>query len=511
MKMILFLIFIAALFVRFIYFPGNVYFGFDQARDAYESIDIYKNANLKIIGPSTAMENLFHGPIYWYLIGPFYLSGGGDPVLPAGFLLFLNAIGVFAIFWIGKTLSNSKVGVIASLLYAFSFEQTQYAMYFGNPSPAVLTIMLFYGGLALAIFKKKWIGLPFAFLGIGISIQFEFFLIYLLLVFILIFLIFKNEFVSVLNKKSIVLSVICLIVSTITFALAELKFDFRTSKTLFEIMNSVGGGTGDTLSGITVYLNKLNQHITDNLFSFAPSLSGILTISLFAFSIYCIVKFSKEGRRILFLLIWFLSSIFLFIFDTPSLYYSNIGISPGLLLLVSYYIYLIYSKNRLVAMLLVLAILVSNSLLIRGNKEGVINGIYVQEGMILSREKEVIDFIYQKANGRPIVVSALTMPLKINTTWAYLFNWYGKNKYGYLPYWAGEAALGYPGSLPFWKSQEEEYIMFSIVEPVRGVRPAFVDQFLSEQEQYGEITEEKILGKNPQTSLIVKVRGKNER
>lgn len=510
MKVILLVIFIIALSVRFIYFPGNVYFGFDQARDAYESIDIYKNANLKIIGPSTAMENLFHGPIYWYLIGPFYLLSNGDPALPAGFLLFLNAIGIFVIFLIGRTLFNSRVGAIASLFYAFSFEQTQYAMYFGNPSPAVLTIMLFYGGLALAIFKKKWIGLPIAFLGFGMSIQFEFFLVYLSLVLILVFLVFRKEVFCVLSKKSIALSVVCFLLSTLTFFLAEIRFDFRTLKTIYKVISSVDGVTGNTFTRIGVYFNKINQHIVDNVFSFLPSLTGILATSLLVISVYYIFKFSKEGRKILFLLVWFLSSVFLFVFDIPNLYYSNIGISPSLILLVSFYIYLIYLRKKFVVFLMIFMILVSNIFLVRGNKEGIINGIYVQEGMILSREKEAIDFIYQRANGKPIVVSALTMPLKINTTWAYLFNWYGKNKYGYLPYWAGEAALGYPGSLPVWKSQEEEYIMFSIVEPVRGVRPAFVDQFLSEQEQYGEITEEKILGKNPQTSLIVKVRGKNE-
>ncbi|MCR4305918.1 MAG: hypothetical protein NUV73_02435, partial [Candidatus Daviesbacteria bacterium] len=46
-------IFLLALLLRFLYFPQNTYFGFDQARDAYAVKEIL-NGDFKVTGPPTA-------------------------------------------------------------------------------------------------------------------------------------------------------------------------------------------------------------------------------------------------------------------------------------------------------------------------------------------------------------------------------------------------------------------------------------------------------------------------
>lgn len=502
---LLIFLFILALGIRFLYFPGNIYFGFDQARDAFESQDIYKNLNFKIIGPSTAATDLFHGPLYWYVIGIPYLVGGGDPAWAAGFLLILNAVGVFLIFYTGKVLFNSKVGLIAATLYAVSFEEVQYALYFGNPSPAVLTVMLFYVGLALAIFRRDWRGLPISLLGLGLSIQFEFFLLYLVLVFLLTSVLFRRTVLKLLNVQRILVSSFTFLISISTFIIADFKFGFRTVKTLSGIFGE-DGGSSEFTKAFGLYAKRLVLQVHDNLFPF-ENIDRLVLILLLCVALFWVIKRRDNYRQIIFLLIWILSTSILLVFGAPTLYYSNIGIAAGVLLLTSFFISLLRQKSLVLTTVLVVAIGTGNLFLTRGqNPKGVINDIYVQEGMLLGRERRVIDFIYESVQGKSIVVAALTMPLKINTTWAYLFNWYGKEKYGYLPYWAGEAAVGYPGSLPSWQSQKKDYIMFSIIEPTRGVRQAFVEQFLEEQKQYGEVVEEKIFGDNPYTRLVVQKR-----
>lgn len=495
-----------ALLIRFLYFPDNVYFGFDQARDAFESKAIY-NGDLKIIGPSTAKEGLFHGPLYWYIIGPLYLLGNSNPVWPAGFLLLLNSLGVLLIFLVASSLFNKYVGAIAALLYAFSFEQIQYAMYFGNPGPAVLTLLVFYLGLSKFLFQKKWWGIPLALFGLGLSVQFEFFLIYLGATFVLMILVLGRQNLSsfVKNYKYLLVSLISFLVPTITFWLAEMKFGFRSLKILLETTGA--GGLSILDKSLKVYFDRLVLQIHDNIFSFGFSVQKPILFFLLGFLVWNIFSKEKDYRQNLFLLIWVLSSGFLLVFGTPSLYYSNIGISAGFIILISYIIYFIVKKKLFLGVLALALVLISNlSLITTQNPKGIINDIYVQEGMLLSNEKAIIDLIYQGAGGKPVVVSALTMPLKINTTWAYLFNWYGKEKYGYLPYWAGETAPGYPGYLPAWQSQEKNYVMFSIIEPVRGVRGAFVNQFLEEQKQYGEVIYEKKFGDSDQTQLVLQRR-----
>lgn len=502
-KVLLAFIFLLALILRFLYFPQNIYFGFDQARDAFESVSIYKG-DLKIIGPSAAKEGLFHGPLYWYLVGPLYLLGNGNPVWPAAFLIVLSAAGVFLVFHIGRTLFNMYTGLIAGLIYAFSFEQTQYALYFGNPAPAVLTILVFYLGFAKFLFRKDLKGIPIALLGLGLSVQFEFFLIYLGVVFLLLLTLSQRKelILFIKNPRYVTVSLLALLGSLSTFILSELKFNFRSSQVLLK-MAGESAGISHLGKSFFIYADRLLLQIHDNVFSF----NGQIAVLIFLFLLGAFFFKIIDRKKNILLFIWVFSSALLVFFGIPNLYYNNIGISAGFILLSSYLLYLLFLKNKFLGGMAVSVILASNlSLILTQNPKGVVSDIYVQEGMLLNRQKQTIDVIYNDAAGKPIVVSALTMPLKINTTWAYLFNWYGKEKYGYLPYWAGEAAPGYPGHLPAWQSQEKDYVMFSIIEPVRGVRGAFVNQFLEEQEKYGKVIYEKKFGDSAQTQLVLQRR-----
>ena len=98
-------IFLLALVVRFLYFPLDIYFGYDQARDAFAASEILKG-DLKIIGPTTSFEGLNHGVLYYYLFSPFYFIGGGDPTYVAAFLRILNASSIILIFLLAKSLFN---------------------------------------------------------------------------------------------------------------------------------------------------------------------------------------------------------------------------------------------------------------------------------------------------------------------------------------------------------------------------------------------------------------------
>ena len=174
---VLIIIFSIGVLVRFWWFPNNVYFGFDQSRDAFISQNIFKNSDFKIIGPSAGKEDLFHGPLYWYLIGPIYLLFKGDPMPVLGFISTINLGGVLAIYFIARRIFNLRTAVISALLFAVSFSQSQYSLYFANPAPAILTILLYYFSLwSMREGKARyWL---FAGILLGLSIQFEFFLIY---------------------------------------------------------------------------------------------------------------------------------------------------------------------------------------------------------------------------------------------------------------------------------------------------------------------------------------------
>ena len=115
--------------------------------------------------------------------------------------------------------------------------------------------------------------------------------------------------------------------------------------------------------------------------------------------------------------------------------------------------------------------------------------------MLTVKEKEVIDYIYQQSKEEPFAVSAITIPFNVKTTWDYLFNWYGLQKYGYLPIWGHEAAEGFYGTLPVETDRSKlPQKRFLIIEPIVGIRPQLVDQFIKEENYFSKVVEIKKFG-----------------
>lgn len=77
---ILIFISLIGLLLRFLYFPSDVYFGYDQARDAYYIQDII-HGHLKVLGPPSTASSLYHGVLSYYILAPFYYLSEGNPLV----------------------------------------------------------------------------------------------------------------------------------------------------------------------------------------------------------------------------------------------------------------------------------------------------------------------------------------------------------------------------------------------------------------------------------------------
>lgn len=497
-KVLLSTIFLLSMILRFLYFPENIYFGFDQARDAYEALDII-NGDLKIIGPTTSFVGLNHGVLYYYILAPLYFLGNSSPEFVAAALRILNASGVFLIFYLSSLLFSRRVGLLASLLYAISFEQTQFSIYMGNPSLAVLSIMLMYLGLALVIFARKNIGLPLAFLGLGFSMQFQFALLYLGLPFLLILIFFYKHFLK-LSIKIYLLSVAALLFSFSTFIVAQFKFNFNTIHALLSLSNFNPDKNLFTILNTYIYMlsRMLSFNLVDHLL--LKSVLGTVLVLALTFTVWK----SQFRKQILFLCIWFFAIFATFAVhggvkdlerDVP-LYYTNIGVSVSLLIFIAFLIDKISLKRKFILIPILVFLIYSNfSMIGKLNPKGTISEINVQQGMLLSNQKKVLDFIYQESGDSQFAVKAITMPFDINTTWSYLFEWYGKDKYEYMPIWGGKNALGYHGNLEVEEAQDKlPAVRYVIIEPVRGIRQGLIDTFLTEEGYFTKLISERKIG-----------------
>lgn len=485
-------IFIFGLLIRFIYFPEDISFGYDQARDAYIALHAMLG-DLKVLGPPASVPGLYHGALIYYILGPFYKVFSRNPFIVAAFFRIVNAFGILLIYiFLKKLFKSERISLLAAFLFAISFEQTQFSLFLGHPALGVISVLIFYIGLALVVFSKKTFGLYVSGLGMGLTIQFHFSSIILFVSLILVFAVYKNilpkfKFIDFIKFISI------LLITLSTYFVAEIKYGFRTLNTMTEIISSTAGQGSLKL----VNLIEIPKRLVENNIFYSREISLGIFVLLVISSVYYSVR-KKTKDRITFLLILLLIAVLPYIFyisAQPSFYYS-LGASSVLIALLAYAIDQIFSRSKAVGLTVMIVILFSNLKLIdKYNHNGTVAEINSQEGMLLTDALKVIKYAYEESGGRPFAVSAVTIPYNINTTWSYLFSWYGMTKYGYLPVWGGDSALGYENELVIQTAQSElPPVKFTIIEPPKGLTGVQIDSFLRNEDIFWRVTEEKRYG-----------------
>lgn len=489
-KFILLLIFLLALVFRFLYFPQNTYFGFDQARDAFASLEIIKG-DIKVVGPPAANQVFHHGVLYYYIFAPFYLISGGDPTVVSAFLRILNASGIFLLFLLVYPMFGVAAAILSSLLFSISYEQTQFSLFLNHPSLAVISVLIFYLGLSTWIFRKKTWGLFLALFGLGFSIQFEFVETQLIAVFVLFTLLFRKE-IPKIHPKNITLAIFALFLPLSSYIISELKNNFLIIRQLPDLfINSSRLGISSNLSQ---FLFIINRHFQDNLAANSV-IASILGVALLVVFFRLIVK-DKFRSQMTFLALWFFGGLLVYLVINNDAYFYNTGTSISLLIFTAFLLSKLYSKSKILVFSFLILILVSNvSLIIKNNPLGPNQKINPQLGLLLKNEQRVLDFIYQNAKGDEFSVNALTMPYNVNTTWSYLFEWYGKKRYGYVPVWGGDAASGFPGNLKIETARSKlPNKRFLIIEPTESIPTYLIDSFIASEENYTTTIEKRNIG-----------------
>lgn len=107
----------------------------------------------------------------------------------------------------------------------------------------------------------------------------------------------------------------------------------------------------------------------------------------------------------------------------------------------------------------------------------------------LDYQIQVLEYTYQHSLGQPFAINAVTYPLYYNGMWAYLYSWYGKKNFGYLPSWLGGDQLHPYDLLP--KSQGGEKIIFMIISETIRIPEIYKNIGRRWGEEFGKLVEEK--------------------
>lgn len=455
------LIFVLAFLIRvyFLQFDALL-FTYDQARDAYVVKNILQG-DLKVQGPPTSNLSSYHGVLYYYLITPAYLVGKGDPRVVAYSIAFLSSLGVFVIYACVRKIGLSrKTALLSAILFACSYELSQYATHLSNSSIAVITVPYIYLGLILWM-RKKSLGAIYVGLGLGLSVQANLALAYHLWVVAFLFLI---RFIKV-DIKDMIRFVLCFILAVFSMLIAEIKFGLSHVTRIQPSMNLF----------IWSLSRMLAQLFTGNFLGYVSV--GFLITKVF------------RHKWLLVILLGIFSFVPALIIGGQSTPHLDVGLASLVLIATAIFLERVFDKSKFIgAALLILVV----SLNLQKIKQSNIHGqelFAIQKAMILKNQLAVINFIYQDSDRKPFSINTLTAPLYINTTWSYLFNWYGYKTYGYLPYWHGRDQIDLLGN-NLVKADKNIKTRYLIIEPLDGIPIKFATSYIDEEKQYGDLVQE---------------------
>jgi len=428
-KLLLIAILAVALFVRVYRTDTFLGFWYDQGRDALAVWDLWHNGKLFLIGPTTGIEGIFLGPFFYYLLAPFYILGGGNPVIPAVALAVMNVLGIYIIYRIGKDFFDSTIGLAAAFLVSLSFFLSQSHRWLSNPTPLPL-----FSSLAVYSLLKIIHGRPgfWPVLGVcvGLGLQLEAASATFFLPAVVLVVWINRRHVSWPPKA--VVSAAALFAATL---LPQLLFDFRHDHIL---------------------LGAFRQFLVGQR-SFRPELSGLLAVRLSDYFLFFTNKFfSSPAAARFFLLSALVMSISHWrkLFTRPFLAVVLWIAVPVLALLFyhgnrgfvwDYYFTGIYSLWALAVAVVfvtaarafrphfILAIVVFSLFVWEntGRHQAFLSQTY-PDYVSLRPQIQAVDWVYQDAGSQTFNTDVYVPPV-IPFAYDYLFLWRGTSRYGRVP------------------------------------------------------------------------------
>lgn len=473
------------LLLRLINVWDTFFVGYDQARDAQRIFEIIYNGDFKIVGPETDIPGIFNGPFLYYFLAPFYFISQFDPNFAVIGLILMNLIGCICMYYTGSILFNKKVGVLAAIFWAISYEQVNFSRYISNASFMPLMASIFFLGLAIYIFQKRPIGLIISAIGLGIAIHVNFYLLYLGLFYPLFWLIYRYKLTipTVLKTAATLLAILSF------FILAEIKFKFLGIQSLLTYF-AKESGANPIIDSVARYIESYIEVLNRFFFSF----NTFIILLVFTTILIYVWKQTKSKEKLTFLYLWLFSTLPLFSFKSSVLTGNTIhsSIAGAIMIFFAYTAHLLYEKKQKVLSYALIAIIVFTNLSLMVKHDFKNIEVLGYQRMIYSEQKAAIDYTYNQSQQKEFSICAVTNPLFINTLWSYLYKIYGEKKYGYLPQWSGQKPHINSTFLPYYTGESD--IHYLIIEPLVGIPYESMQATIFREDQVSTLIEEKTFG-----------------
>ncbi|HUD09769.1 MAG TPA: glycosyltransferase family 39 protein [Patescibacteria group bacterium] len=426
------ILFVIGFLLRIYLIGQNLFFGPEQGRDMLVVKSIVIDHKLVLIGPTTAVEGIYHGPLYYYLSTiPFFFSKG-NPLFIALFFIFLNALSVFLVYLVGKELFSRKIGLIASLFFTFSFGAVVMARWLSHPPLIIPVCCLFFLFLAKFIKGNNKYLIPTAIIyGVATQTEFSNLIIFTFITFFAV-VVFRKRFLEQKIISLLIALALVILLPIFNFVLFDLRHNFLITRSLIKSQAHRPQFVGYFLHTLTGSIWQFMQVFSDVVSPLHLLVAAVIFIAAF-FALIKLRDKYKTGTALM--LIWLFSPFVAFILlrYNPLYHYFTASIIAIIILIVVLVDYL-SSLKRGVGLIAIGILVAFNLWSLHAYLPNNLNVFFqsTQPDLKYKDQQAVIQRIYKEANGTPFYYQAYTIPYWMQDGWQYLFWYYGK-QYGYLP------------------------------------------------------------------------------
>jgi 4-amino-4-deoxy-L-arabinose transferase-like glycosyltransferase len=299
---LLLLILACGLFLRL--YNGKELFGYSHDQDLAGWIikDIVVNHHARLIGQLTSTPGVFIGPLFYYLLIPFYLIFKMDPI---GGIYLVTIIGLFAIwsvYFVFSKVFSRNTGIIGALIYAIS----PYTVF--NDRGVVPTMPLMLWGVwflysnFLIIKGDQKKGFILAAVLMALIWHINFGLVILLPIYFVSLLLSKKK----IDFKYLLISFSLLVILSAPLILFEVRHGFSETKA---IIYSATASQGDIIRGfakVAKIYDVVTKDVANILWGYPAKIPVPLAFWIVSiFSIFIFVKRKIDGKTFLILFLWF--------------------------------------------------------------------------------------------------------------------------------------------------------------------------------------------------------------
>jgi|SRR3989344_6904727 len=430
---IIFILIIGVLFRLFLSSGNNFIFNMDNARDMVEVREMVVLKNLRLIGQTTAIDGLFYGPAWYYILSiPFVLSGG-DPYASILLEILLWAFGGYFLL----LLSYKYYGVLAMLAVSmlwiasnFILLASQYAF---NPNPVLFLTPVFMYTLLKYIETGALKYSVLTFLIAGLFLQFEIAVgIVIPPVILLSILIYKKN--SYFRKQSFTFGIITFILTLIPQFIFELRHSFFMTKALFAYQSGSHGSVVIVphLRAMEIWMSYYDT-LLPTFMNFEMFTNIVLILCGLVIIWYIKNKKLPDKSSVIALLLVIVPLVVLIYVKVSLMRWHLNAAMTASIFLVGFTIQGLSKMHFLGKVVVFILVSVLFVFTIQNMSDYINSAKFSSPGnSILKAELSAVDFTYEYAKGKNFKVYSY-LPSVIDYPYQYLYWWRGLKKYGYLP------------------------------------------------------------------------------